>query len=106
MTLRGLNASDRLAHVACHRQDAWQWRLHVFQGASQVADLAPQLTREGIHVRTRGAGAALFGPANAELLDLTFEVAHPVLQSVALATRGGRVCLRVGQLVAQPRELL
>ena len=67
---------------------------------------APQLTSEGIQVRTRDAGAALFGTANAELLDLTFEVAHPVLQSVALATRGGRVCLRVGQLVAQPRELL
>ena len=77
-----------------------------FRRACQVANLASQLTGQGIQIRTCGRGAALFGSARTELLDLTLEVAHPVLERVALATRGCRICLGVGQLGAQPRKLL
>jgi hypothetical protein len=44
--------------------------------------------------------------AHAELLHLPLEIAHPVLERVALATRGRRICLSLGQLAAQAREVL
>ena len=75
------------------------------QRPSQIADLAAQLGPEGVQVRAGGRGAALLGSPGPEVLDLAFELAHPVQQRVALA-RAGRLGLGLSQLLAQVRQLL